>query len=464
MATKVASTLPAESKEEYRVRDKIHIIKIRDSLAGGLHSVKNEEYFHGFLPKEQTYDLLVKVGDFLVRQAVRLEQKTFAAEQFIISVRKHAPSPTSPQKQDSKDTKNSKTVTVKTDEELEEDKRKRDIAELRHIPIKYSRRAKLYYVRLYGFKLVSGLIEYHRRNKIPFDEEGTIIKRAIKRAEWQLNHEQIVKTKKLGDGAFGDVYKGVLYSGLIDSKEVAIKTIIGSVSTEENEKLFREAMLMKRLVHPNVVMLIGVASNEEPVMIVMEFAQGGSVLDAVQSKPGPSVYTRIKYCNHAAQGLHYLTKQGIIHRDVAARNCLIGKHDTGKISDFGLSIVGTQKKEKTLKKVPVRYLAPETLKKREYTIKTDVWSFGVFMWEVFHDGKEPYGDMTAKEVRKYVLSGNILDNESDHYPQHMWTITVSCFARDPATRPFFDVIADEILNGIEDYREEKPFMEKLKFW
>ncbi|VDL79003.1 unnamed protein product [Nippostrongylus brasiliensis] len=484
MATKVASAVPAESKEEYRVRDKIHIIKIRDSLAGGLHSVKNEEYFHGFLPKEQTYDLLVKVGDFLVRQAVRLEQKTFAAE----------------------------------------DKRKRDIAELRHIPIKYSRRAKLYYVRLYGFKLVSGnhliaynssyllleehtphlgLIEYHRRNKIPFDEEGTIIKRAIKRAEWQLNHEQIVKTKKLGDGAFGDVYKGVLYSGLIDSKEVAIKTIIGSVSTEENEKLFRvrnnfkvfktnhhrslkqpEAMLMKRLVHPNVVMLIGVASNEEPVMIVMEFAQGGSVLDAVQSKPGPSVYTRIKYCNHAAQGLHYLTKQGIIHRDVAARNCLIGKHDTGKISDFGLSIVGTQKKEKTLKKVPVRYLAPETLKKREYTIKTDVWSFGVFMWEVFHDGKEPYGDMTAKEVRKYVLSGNILDNESDHYPQHMWTITVvgghiidkneyreknrksykSCFARDPATRPFFDVIADEILNGIEDYREEKPFMEKLKFW
>ncbi|KAK6040037.1 protein tyrosine kinase [Cooperia oncophora] len=289
--------------------------------------------------------------------------------------------------------------------------------ELRHIPIKYSRRAKLYYVRLYGFKLVSGLIEYHRRNKIAFDEDGTMIKRAIKRAEWQLNHEQIVKTKKLGDGAFGDVYKGVLHCGLIDSKEVAIKTILGTVSTEENEKLFREAMLMRRLVHPNVVMLVGVASNEEPVMIVMEFAPGGSVLDAVQQQPGPTIYVRIKYCNHAALGLNYLSKQGIIHRDVAARNCLIGKNDTAKISDFGLSIVGTQKKEKTLKKVPVRYLAPETLKKREYTVKTDVWSFGVFMWEVFHDGREPYGEMNAKEVRKYVLGGNTLDNESDHYPQ-----------------------------------------------
>lgn len=354
--------------------------------------------------------------------------------------------------------------TAKTEEEAEEDKNKRDNVELRHIPIKYSRRAKLYYVRLYGFKLVSGLMEYHRRNKIPFDEEGTIIKRAIKRAEWQLNHEQIVKTKKLGDGAFGDVYKGVLHCGLIDSREVAIKTIIGSVSTEENEKLFREAMLMKRLVHPNVVMLIGVASNEEPVMIVMEFAPGGSVLDAVQSKPGPSIYTRIKYCNHAAQGLYYLSKQGIIHRDVAARNCLIGKHDTGKISDFGLSIVGTQKKEKTLKKVPVRYLAPETLKRREYTVKTDVWSFGVFMWEVFHDGKEPYGDMSAKEVRKYVLAGNTLENESEHYPQHMWSITMNCFSRDPASRPSFDTIADEILSGIDEFREEKPLLERIKFW
>ncbi|KIH62482.1 hypothetical protein ANCDUO_07235 [Ancylostoma duodenale] len=122
------------------------------------------------------------------------------------------------------------------------------------------------------------------------------------------------RTKKLGDGAFGDVYKGILRTGLMESKEVAIKTIIGSISSEENEKLFREAMLMRRLVHPNVVMLIGVASNEEPVMIVMEFAQGGSVLDAVQAKPGPTVYVRIKYCHGAALGLQYLSGQGELRR------------------------------------------------------------------------------------------------------------------------------------------------------
>ncbi|VDO40799.1 unnamed protein product [Haemonchus placei] len=332
---------------------KIQITKIRDSEAGGLPSVKNEDFFHGFMPREQ--------------------------EQYIISVRVKPPAEDI--------SKGSGVVlTTKTDEEIAAEKRRAE-EEMRHVFIKYSRRAKLYYVRLYGFKLVSGLIEYHKRHKIPIDEEKTIIKRAIKKADWQLNHEQIIKTKRLGSGAFGDVYKGVLRSGLIDKREVAIKTINGSISAEENEKLFQEAMLMKTLIHQNVIQLIGVASNEEPVMIVMELAPGGAVLDAVQAKPGPTTYIRIKYCHGAAQGLTYLSGKGvshfqIIHRDIAARNTLIGKGNTAKISDFGLSVLGVQKKEKTLKKVPVRYLAPETLQTRSYSTKTDVWTFGIFMWEV----------------------------------------------------------------------------------
>ncbi|EYC39342.1 hypothetical protein Y032_0662g1298 [Ancylostoma ceylanicum] len=258
--------------------------------------------------------LLLRVGDFLVRQAVRAENKSAVAEQFIISVRVKEPSVDIAKG-------GGVVLTNKTDEEVEAE-RKRAEQEMRHIFIKYSRRAKLYYVRLYGFKLVSGkflflvsdlrsLIEYHKRHKIPVDEENTIIKRAIKKADWQLNHEQIIKTKRLGSGAFGDVYKGILRSGLIDKKEVAIKTINGSISAEENEKLFQEAMLMKTLVHPNVILLIGVASNEEPVMIVMELAPGGAVLDAVQAKPGPSTYIRIKYCLDAAQGLTYLSGKGV---------------------------------------------------------------------------------------------------------------------------------------------------------
>ncbi|KJH47060.1 SH2 domain protein [Dictyocaulus viviparus] len=445
------SRQPVGQKEE----KKIQITKIRDSEAGGLPSVKNEDFFHGFMPREQTDRLLLKVGDFLVRQAVRAENKSAVAEQFIISVRVKPPAVDISKG-------GGVVLTNKTEEEIAAEK-KRTEQEMRHIYIKYSRRAKLYYVRLYGFKLVSGLIEYHKRHKIPIDEEKTILKRAIKKADWQLNHEQIIKTKRLGSGAFGDVYKGILRSGLIDKKEVAIKTINGSISAEENEKLFQEAMLMKTLVHPNVVLLIGVASNEEPVMIVMELAPGGAVLDAVQAKPGPTTYIRIKYTLGAAHGLTYLSGKGIIHRDIAARNTLIGKNHVAKISDFGLSCLGAQKKEKTLKKVPVRYLAPETLQTRSYSTKTDVWTFGIFMWEVFHDGMTPYDKFpNTAAIRKFVLSGNRLNNESDKYPEYLWVLTQECWKQDGADRPTFEAIANTIESQMEDYNESAgPFW---KFW
>ncbi|KAK6753293.1 hypothetical protein RB195_012720 [Necator americanus] len=419
--------------------------KVHTKEAGGLPSVKNEDFFHGFMPREQTDRLLLKVGDFLVRQAVRAENKSTVAEQFIISVRVKKPSVDI--------SKGGVVLTNKTDEEIAAEKKLAE-QEMRHIFIKYSRRAKLYYVRLFGFKLVSGLIEYHKRHKIPIDEEGSVLRRAIKKADWQLNHEQIIKTKRLGSGAFGDVYKGILRSGLIEKKEVAIKTINGSISAEENEKLFQEAMLMKTLVHPNVILLIGVASNEEPVMIVMELAPGGAVLDAVQAKPGPSVYIRIKYCLGAALGLTYLSGKGIIHRDIAARNTLIGKNHTAKISDFGLSCLGAQKKEKTLKKVPVRYLAPETLQTRSYTTKTDVWTFGIYMWEVFHDGMTPYDEFpNTAAIRKFVLAGNRLNNESDKYPEYLWTLTQECWKQNGADRPTFEAIATTIDSQMEDYNE-----------
>ncbi|CAJ0590557.1 unnamed protein product [Cylicocyclus nassatus] len=440
--SKEKASKPGAPKEE----KKKQITKIRDSEAGGLPSVKNEDFFHGFVPREQTGRLLLKVGDFLVRQAVRAEHKSTMGEQFIISVRVKPSSLNI-------DKGAGVLPTNLTEEEMAAEKKRAD-EEMRHIFIKYSRRAKLYYVRLYGFRLVSGLIEYHKRHKIPVDEENTILKRAIKKADWQLNHEQLIKVKRLGSGAFGDVYKGILRSGLMDRKDVAIKTINGSITAEENEKLFQEAMLMKTLVHPNVILLIGVASNEEPVMIVMELAPGGSVLDAVQSKPGPTVYIRIKYCHGAALGLTYLSGKGIIHRDIAARNTLIGKNHTAKISDFGLSVLGVQKKEKTLKKVPVRYLAPETLQTRSYTTKTDVWTFGIYMWEVFHDGMTPYDEFpNTAAIRKFVLAGNRLNNESDKYPEYLWTLTQECWKQNGADRPTFEAIAATIDSQMEDYNE-----------
>ncbi|EYC17255.1 hypothetical protein Y032_0031g2357 [Ancylostoma ceylanicum] len=158
-----------------------------------------------------------------------------------------------------------------------------------------------------------------------------------------------------------------------------------------------------------------------------------------------------------------VTDVEIIHRDIAARNTLIGKNNTAKISDFGLSCLGAQKKEKTLKKVPVRYLAPETLQTRSYTTKTDVWTFGIYMWEVFHDGMTPYDEFpNTAAIRKFVLAGNRLNNESDKYPEYLWTLTQECWKQNGADRPTFEAIAATIDSQMEDYNESRgPFW---KFW
>uniref|UniRef100_A0A0M3IN14 Protein kinase domain-containing protein n=1 Tax=Ascaris lumbricoides TaxID=6252 RepID=A0A0M3IN14_ASCLU len=140
-------------------------------------------------------------------------------------------------------------------------------------------------------------------------------------------------------------------------------------------------------------------------MIVMELARGGSVLSRVQNKKDPPTEEeKVKYCSDAVHGLAYLESMQIIHRDVAARNCLIGEENTVKLCDFGLSLLGMQYREKKLKNVPLRWLAPETLKSGRYSFKSDVWSFGVTMWEIFAHGQQPYGETEGnKEIRHGVI-------------------------------------------------------------
>ncbi|CAI4227033.1 unnamed protein product [Auanema sp. JU1783] len=446
------------------------IRKIRDSETGGLESVKNEHYFHGLVPKAQTAKLLKKKGDYLVRQALQSEcsrrRSDDSFEQFIISVR----------------TEKNTTKLVRTEEisEICKDPSKVESDTcVRHILVKYSRRERLYYVKDFGFKHVSGLIDYHQRKKHPLDEEGTLLKYPVKRAKWQLNHEQVKKDKLIGSGAFGEVWSGELRLGILRKRQVAIKIIIGSMTVADHEGFFEEAMLMHEFVHPNVVRLHGVALNENPVMIVMELAEENSVLDAVSAsrirrdkkgKPltalpdnpkllnvrgpaDPSVQIRTKLCLGAARGLAYIASKNVIHRDIAARNVLIGRGYVAKISDFGLGVMAKERREKRLNKVPVRYLSPETLKNGSYTSKTDIWSFGVFLWEVFHDGLEPYYSIdTSAEIVKYVKQGNTLPNSSEFYPESLWLLTTKCFQFNPDDRPTASACVDVISQEYSKYK------------
>uniref|UniRef100_A0A1I7VVI0 Tyrosine-protein kinase n=1 Tax=Loa loa TaxID=7209 RepID=A0A1I7VVI0_LOALO len=356
-------SMPAQSQS---LRNKKLIQILPDEAGGTAQQVEDEPFYHGFMSNDECKPLLVNPGDFLVRRA-----EIDGTMQYVITV-------------------------------LPENSN-----EIINFIIKKTRPKHLYYVYRYAFKTISDLIAYHSRMKKPLNNGNIYIVKGIARSDWQLAHEQIERNRKLGEGAFGEVWEGTLNLGVFRGcVPVAIKTLhSGSISTDERIKFLREANLMLKLSHPNIIKFYGVATLKDPIMIVMEFASGGSLLARVQnSKRPPTDADKLRYCAGAASGLAYLETVQIIHRDIAARNCLLNADDEVKLSDFGLSLLGIKYRERTMKNVPVRWLSPETLKYGCFSSKTDVWSFGITVWEIYSGGQEPYTEIQDnKELRRGVI-------------------------------------------------------------
>ncbi|GMT00717.1 hypothetical protein PENTCL1PPCAC_22891, partial [Pristionchus entomophagus] len=170
----------------------------------------------------------------------------------------------------------------------------------------------------------------------------------------------------------------------------------------------REDRLMRNLDHPNIVKLYGVAAGQEPLMLVMELATDGALDSYLGKNELLPQGKRMEMICQAAWGIEYLHGKNCLHRDIAARNCLYGGGNV-KITDFGLSRLGETYQMNPKNKVPIRWLAPETLKSAGYSRKTDVWSWGVLVWEIFNNGIEPYPGMTTIEVLRFVKGGKHLD-------------------------------------------------------
>uniref|UniRef100_A0A158P7L9 non-specific protein-tyrosine kinase n=1 Tax=Angiostrongylus cantonensis TaxID=6313 RepID=A0A158P7L9_ANGCA len=275
-----------------------------------------------------------------------------------------------------------------------------------------------------GNESIPDLIRYHQDMRIPVYEDDVILKSCVEREQWQLYHEQVVLGDTLGSGEFGLVYKGTLTVGLFTKPiDVAVKTLKTSILNSDQRVTFlREANVMLKLQHKNVVRLYGVATQKEPLMIVMEFAAGDD--SSIILKQSTDFFTLFRL-------------NDVMHRDLAARNCLIDATDTCKISDFGLSLLGRLHKEKNMVKVPVRWLAPETLRSGTYSNKSDVWSYGVLMFEVFSNGKVPYEHVKKLGIlRNEVLGGLRLQPPSD-MPSEDCAIMIMCFENDPAKRSSF---------------------------
>ncbi|XP_015717228.1 ephrin type-A receptor 5 isoform X13 [Coturnix japonica] len=248
----------------------------------------------------------------------------------------------------------------------------------------------------------------------------------------------------IGAGEFGEVCSGRLKLQGKREFPVAIKTLKAGYTEKQRRDFLGEASIMGQFDHPNIIHLEGVVTKSKPVMIVTEYMENGSLDTFLKKNDGQfTVIQLVGMLRGIASGMKYLSDMGYVHRDLAARNILINSNLVCKVSDFGLSRVLEDDPEAAYTtrggKIPIRWTAPEAIAFRKFTSASDVWSYGIVMWEVMSYGERPYWEMTNQDVIKAVEEGYRLPPPMD-CPAALHQLMLDCWQKDRNSRPKFDEI------------------------
>ncbi|MBN3292903.1 EPHA3 protein, partial [Polypterus senegalus] len=260
----------------------------------------------------------------------------------------------------------------------------------------------------------------------------------------ELDASCIAIDKVVGAGEFGEVCSGRLKLPSKKEISVAIKTLKAGYTDKQRRDFLSEASIMGQFDHPNIIRLEGVVTRSKPVMIVTEYMENGS-LDSFLRKHDAQ-FTGIQLVGMLrgiASGMKYLSDMGYVHRDLAARNILVNSNLVCKVSDFGLSRVLEDDPEAAYTtrggKIPIRWTAPEAIAYRKFTSASDVWSYGIVLWEVMSYGERPYWEMSNQDVIKAVDEGYRLPPPMD-CPAALYQLMLDCWQKDRNNRPKFEQI------------------------
>ncbi|XP_077540102.1 receptor protein-tyrosine kinase sevenless isoform X2 [Haemaphysalis longicornis] len=275
-----------------------------------------------------------------------------------------------------------------------------------------------------------------------------------------IERDQIILTKFLGSGAFGEVYEGIAHNlggeGVPPAK-VAVKNLRKGATEQEKAEFLKEAKLMSNFKHEHILRLLGISLDNSLHFIILELMEGGDLLSYLRSNR-PTAGERspltlndlLSICVDVAKGCKYLEDMHFVHRDLAARNCLVSSTDPAervvKIGDFGLAR-DIYKHDYYRKEgeglLPVRWMPPESLVDGVFTNHSDVWAFGVLLWEVMTMGQQPYPARNNLEVLHYVREGGRLDNP-DNCPDDLHDLMLRCWSYNPEGRPDFAFCLDTL--------------------
>ncbi|XP_063990705.1 tyrosine-protein kinase CSK-like [Diachasmimorpha longicaudata] len=253
--------------------------------------------------------------------------------------------------------------------------------------------------------------------------------KAFIEAGWVIQTHELELRECIGKGEFGDVLLGV-YRG----ERVAVKML--KDNSEAAQRFLAEASLMTSLIHDNLVKLLGLVFNNQHMYLVTEYMSKGSLVDYLRSRGRLHVTKKdqINFTYDTCAGMAYLESRHVVHRDLAARNVLVAEDNSAKVSDFGLardenfSLDGG--------KLPIKWTAPEALKQNKFSNKSDMWSFGILLWEIYSFGRVPYPRIPLADVVKCVEKGYKME-APDGCPSEVYDIMKQAWDLQPERRPSF---------------------------
>uniref|UniRef100_A0AAR2K9Y4 Ephrin type-B receptor 3 n=1 Tax=Pygocentrus nattereri TaxID=42514 RepID=A0AAR2K9Y4_PYGNA len=254
----------------------------------------------------------------------------------------------------------------------------------------------------------------------------------------------------IGAGEFGEVCRGRLKLPGRREIIVAIKTLKVGYTERQRRDFLSEASIMGQFDHPNIIRLEGVVTKSRPVMIVTEFMENGALDSFLRLNDGQfTVIQLVGMLRGIAAGMKYLSDMNYVHRDLAARNILVNSNLVCKVSDFGLSrFLEDDPSDPTYTsslggKIPIRWTAPEAIAYRKFTSASDVWSYGIVMWEVMSYGERPYWDMSNQDVINAVEQDYRLPPPMD-CPTALHQLMLDCWVKERNLRPKFSQIVNTL--------------------
>uniref|UniRef100_A0A8B9TAW8 Focal adhesion kinase 1 n=1 Tax=Anas platyrhynchos TaxID=8839 RepID=A0A8B9TAW8_ANAPL len=296
------------------------------------------------------------------------------------------------------------------------------------------------------------------------DEEDTYTMPSTR--DYEIQRERIELGRCIGEGQFGDVHQGVYMSPENPAMAVAIKTCKNCTSDSVREKFLQEALTMRQFDHPNIVKLIGVIT-ENPVWIIMELCTLGELRSFLQvRKYSLDLASLILYAYQLSMALAYLESKRFVHRDIAARNVLVSATDCVKLGDFGLSryMEDSTYYKASKGKLPIKWMAPESINFRRFTSASDVWMFGVCMWEILMHGVKPFQGVKNNDVIGRIENGERLPMPPN-CPPTLYSLMTKCWAYDPSRRPRFTELKAQLSTILEEEKlqqEERMRMESRR--